>query len=213
MGAKLNISGMRFGLLKALSEDERRSHGAVFWRCICDCGNYKSISVDKLSRGLTKSCGCIAKGPNKSKGKHGLSRTPEYKAWLNMIDRCKNPKNPAFHHYGGRGISVCESWINSFMSFFDDMGERPSANFSLDRKDNELGYFPSNCRWATGNEQHGNSRKSKYWFVEGVKYHSSTDAAKAIGVHKSTIQRWCEGLRLKGEISQPKENCFTRLKY
>jgi hypothetical protein len=78
-----------------------------------------------------------------------------------MIQRCTNPKNPGFRHYGGRGITVCERWLNSFPTFVSDMGPKPTARHSIDRRDNERGYSPDNCRWATASEQARNQRPRK----------------------------------------------------
>jgi len=89
---------------------------------------------------------------------HGLSHTKEHEAWLAMRARCHNPNNPAFHHYGGRGISVCKRW-DDFLNFLADMGPRPS-NHELERIDNDRGYFPGNCRWVTRAEQMRNTRRT-----------------------------------------------------
>ena len=94
--------------------------------------------------------------------KHGLSRTPEYRAWQMMRLRCTNPKNAAWPNYGGRGITVCDRWLNSVAAFVADMGLKPSPHHELDRIDNDRGYEPSNCRWATRSENDRN-RRSTVW--------------------------------------------------
>ena len=89
---------------------------------------------------------------------HSLTHTSEYRIWASMIQRCCNPKDRGYHLYGGRGITVCEQWKNSFTAFIEDVGRRPSSEYSLDRKDNNKGYEPSNCKWATKEEQRSNQR-------------------------------------------------------
>lgn len=91
---------------------------------------------------------------------HGMSRTPEYRAWLNLIQRCENPREKDFHHYGGRGISVWPEWRASFAVFFTAVGRRPSPRHSLDRIDNDRGYEPGNVRWATQSEQMRNTSRT-----------------------------------------------------
>src|SRR5919106_2312632 len=97
----------------------------------------------------------------KTRERHGEARprTPEYHSWLGMIRRCTNSKATGFKHWGGRGISVCDRWRNSYLAFLEDMGRRPSPEHSLDRINNNGNYEPGNCRWATSSEQRFNSRK------------------------------------------------------
>lgn len=89
--------------------------------------------------------------------RHHMTDSPTYGSWRAMLKRCTNPKHPAYASYGGRGITVCERWLHSFQNFLEDMGERPAGK-TLDRKNNDLGYSPANCRWATWNEQARNKR-------------------------------------------------------
>lgn len=146
------LENTRFGRLVALTKV--KVNDRVKWNCICDCGNFKIVSGCKLKSGNTKSCGCLQR---ESRITHGRSSTKLYKSWSVMINRCINPNCPSYPDYGGRGITVCDRWKYSFENFLEDMGERPEG-MSLDRKDNDGNYEPSNCRWATGTQQEFNKR-------------------------------------------------------
>jgi hypothetical protein len=116
--------------------------------------------------------------------KHRKSNFPEYRVWADMRQRCNNPNNPAYFRYGGRGISVCERWEESFENFWEDMGPRPEGNFSIERKDNNGNYEPGNCCWVPMREQAANTRKNRY--IDGrVQSH----VAQEMGVTLTCIRR------------------------
>jgi hypothetical protein len=113
-------------------------------------------------------------------------RTPEYVAWLSMRQRCSDPKHRNYPLYGGRGIAVCARWQESFNAFLSDMGEKPSPQHSIDRLDNDCGYGPNNCRWATRREQNANRRNNRLFSVGGVT-RTVTDWSRASGVPARTL--------------------------
>ncbi len=153
-----NIIGQKFGRLTVLKHQGSDKSGRAIWECKCDCGNRKTVSSKNLRNGSTKSCGCYQREQASSANRtHGRGKSPEYGVWSSMIQRCTNPKNKEYHNYGGRGIQVCNRWLK-FDNFISDMGERPSGKHSLDREDNDKGYAPGNCRWATSREQSFNKR-------------------------------------------------------
>jgi len=146
--------GAVFGRLTVIARAPRGRQSRARWHVRCECGVEKVVRADSLRSGGAASCGCRAGHTT-----HGLRRHPLYRRWQNMLQRCQNPGNPRYADYGGRGITVCERWKGpeGFPNFVADMGECPEGR-SLDRIDNDSGYEPGNCRWATLLEQRHNRR-------------------------------------------------------
>jgi hypothetical protein len=153
MGKVADITGQRFGKLVAI-EQLGISYGRMQWLCRCDCGKETRCNSNNLRTGGVVSCGCYKL---EVQTKHGRSRTPEYRAWIDMIRRCTSSHCQVYKHYGARGIKVCKRWVDSFEAFFKDMGLRPKG-MSIERINNSKGYTPSNCKWATKSEQNFNKR-------------------------------------------------------
>lgn len=158
-----DMSGHRFGRLIAVLRMSR-GDGVVWWQCICDCGRLTMVRGYTLRNGRSKSCGCLPQEIASSRfTTHGATAggkfTPEYRSYKSMRERCLNPNHLFFKNYGGRGVTICPRWMQSFASFLADMGQRPTAGHSLDRVDPFGNYEPSNCRWATRAEQASNTRK------------------------------------------------------
>lgn len=153
---RLEILGKRYGMLIAI-EELPKLNGMRQWRLKCDCGGERIALQKTFANGKMRSCGCDDMHSNV---KHRLSKTPEYRAWINMKTRCSSDSAPYFEYYGGRGITVCDRWLSSFEKFYSDMGKRPGSAHSVDRIDVNGNYEPDNCRWATGSEQSRNQRRN-----------------------------------------------------
>lgn len=159
------IEGLRFGRLVAIERVQSKEKNAQL-KCRCDCGNLTIVPLNRLRNGGSRSCGCLMRELATIRATtHG--HTPkghqpvEYRCWQSMKSRCLYPRNASFAYYGGRGIKVCDRWLNSFKNFLADMGRKPSPQHSIDRINPLLGYFPANCRWSTAKEQANNRRNNK----------------------------------------------------
>ncbi len=169
----IDLTGQQFGRLKVIEQAGKDKWGASKWLCKCDCGKKMIVLGCSLRSGHTKSCGCFKKEGNNNK--HGHSKrgkpTREYNSWQTMIQRCINPNNKNYQYYGEIGIKVCKRWMgeNGFIIFFEDMGKRP-LGCTLERKDNDKGYYKKNCEWATSKKQARNKRNSCYVTYRGKRW-------------------------------------------
>lgn len=151
-----NIAGMKFGKLSVMERGAKNSQGHYLWTCVCDCGKQVGVWGTNLVAGKSRSCGCLVSETNR---KHGESGTLMYHRWANIKARCHNPNNRDYKHYGARGVTMCDMWLDDYLQFKKDMGQIPSIYHTVERKDNDIGYTPTNCKWATRLEQSKNRRK------------------------------------------------------
>jgi hypothetical protein len=161
MKTREDLTTQIFGQLLVLEfshKEKLRRASKSFWRCLCSCGNLRIVNASNLKNGHTKSCGCLRSEMLAERNFiHGHSNKRSWTTWYNMIARCHKEDHPSFKWYGARGITVCLHW-HTYENFFEDMGE-PAPYQEIDRIDNNLGYFPGNCRWVTREAQMQNKRQ------------------------------------------------------
>lgn len=184
---KNDLTGLRFRNLVVLQYAHTDKHH--YWVCRCDCGQETTVASNQLKKANgTSSCGCAMVD-------HGEAVrgqvTPTYRVWLSMRARCANPLSEDYKHYGGRGIAVCPEW-DDYAVFLRDMGERPLGR-SLDRINNDMGYKPGNCRWATKLEQMRNTRVARWIDFNGKKQVLS-EWAREFGVNPGQVHYWTNKL-------------------
>ncbi len=188
MSGLIDMTGGRFGRLTVLSRAETSQGKKARWVCQCDCGNTKTIDGYKLRTGHTQSCGCFhSEISAKMLTIHGQSATPAHVSWRSMIQRCIDPNSTSYPRYGGRGITVCDRWLESFENFLSDMGERPEG-CSLDRVDPDKNYEPSNCRWSTNEEQANNKRNNQLIEIDGQQI-TIAEASRLTGIPGHILYR------------------------
>lgn len=159
----IDISGVRFGRLLVIAKERQSTIRQVRWLCRCDCGTELHVLSISLRRKQTTSCGCFHREAFGAITRtHGKSSTFEFQVWIGIRNRCMNPRTSRYADYGGRGIAVCDRWAASFEDFLADMGQAPSRQHSIDRIDNNAGYSPGNCQWATNFQQARNQRRNRY---------------------------------------------------
>ncbi len=156
------MKGKRFGKLTVICHDGEDGQGRKLYLCKCDCGNERTLRLESLTYGTCiKSCTrCTMLIKATKVTRHGMFKSPTYKSWQSMKTRCTNTIDKNFEHYGARGITVCDRWLNSFENFYEDMGDRPEG-LSLDRIDNNGNYEKSNCKWSTRTEQGRNQNSNR----------------------------------------------------
>jgi hypothetical protein len=194
---------------------ERTKDNHIKWLCKCHCGNESVYVATRVRNKTSFQCKKCSSLDNAQKHKtHGMRKTTTYSSWQAMKERCLNQDSKSFIDYGGKGITICKQWINSFETFYLDMGERPNKT-SINRINNKLGYFKENCEWSSHSEQQKNKNNSYFVEINGIIYNSPTDAAKAFNVTKQTIHKWVNGFfdKRRNKTWEIRDGCRKIFKY
>lgn len=174
------LPGEIFGRLTVVVKVRRKdgTKGDPYYLCECECGEVSTVRGYSLIYGSTKSCGCLQAEIFQGET-HGMSDSTEYGSWRHMKGRCHCKTDKDYERYGGRGIIVCDRWRYSFEKFYEDMGPKTNPQFSVERLDNDAGYFPYNCVWALPEQQLNNKSTNRFVDVNGVKM-SLTQASRKL---------------------------------
>ena len=205
MGKVSNLESRQFGRWIVLEKTDTTNRD-LYYLCRCVCGTEKRVCGQSLLSGDTRSCGCLQRELTRNRSiTHGATDTKEYTVWEGMRARCRNQNKQDFKNYGGRGIKVCDRWINSFENFIEDMGLCPE-NLTIERIDNDGNYSPENCRWGTRKEQALNRRSNNILTHEGVSK-TISEWAEMLNVERSAIAHRLErGWSVEDALEKPFEN-------
>lgn len=213
-----NLVGQKFGRLTVIELDKSNKHNGVYWICKCDCGNTSIVRSDALTSGNTKYCGCLASEQRaingKSNMKHGMKGTKIYSSWQAMKKRCYNKKYENYIRYGGRGIKVCDEWLNDFQSFYNwAIKNGYKEGLTIDRIDINGNYEPSNCRWCTAKEQSRNTSKNIFLTFNN-KTQCLTDWANELNISREILYyRINKGWETERALTEPIHKEKSRYKH
>lgn len=201
----IDLTGQRFGRLVASAYVPKNGKGKGKWLCKCDCGGTTRTAASDLKSGKSESCGCLKNEQLiKRRKTHGMSRSGEHYSWTAMKHRCLNPNAQEYARYGGRGITIDPRWVNSFETFLEDMGMRPTPQHTLERIDNDKGYSKDNCKWATRLEQSRNRSSTLRYMYNGKEVPLREIAEKHGISFGMLLQRLTkQGLTLQEALERP----------
>lgn len=177
-----DITGKKYGMLTAISISHKvkaKNKNVIYWWWQCDCGIKKQMVAGNIKNGTVKSCGCYNKKHNYTQSIHSMTKTKEYRAWRGMLKRTSG-KEKRYSQYVEKGIH--KDWLYSFQSFYEHVGDSPSKEHTIDRINNDIGYYPGNVRWATRKEQNRNYSQNKM-----IEYRGEI----------KSVTEWCEILNIK----------------
>lgn len=196
-GPPKEMIGLRFGRLVVLRQNGKMYGDQYAWLCQCDCGEKTTVCGHSLRAKRSTSCGCLSREVASARSlKHGATVggvwALEYRSYQKMKERCLNSNHKHYSNYGGRGVIICQRWLDGFDNFLSDMGSKPTPSHTLDRINTYGNYEPENCRWATRKEQNQNSRiVLPVLRSDGVLYPSASEAARAVSGCINMITKCC----------------------
>lgn len=198
MGKFIDLTGQKFGRLLVLKKKKKRQSLHIVWLCKCKCGTKVSVLGYSLKNGKTKSCGCYNLEMVRT---HMMSGTYLYKIWIDIKDRCNNKNNTSYKNYGSRGIKICKEWNKDFMKFREwCLNNGFDKSLELDRRNNDKGYSPDNCRWITKKQNNRNKRTNVFIIYKG-KRRTLIEVSELTGInYRTLVGRYGKGFRGKNLI-------------
>lgn len=207
MGKAPDMSGQKYGRLTVISYAGHKG-GRPAWKCLCDCGKETVVQGRHIRSGAIKSCGCLLSELSAEQGRksatHGMARTRLYHEWIGMKQRCNDPNYHGYDDYGGRGITICEEWRESFETFRDwALANGYRDDLTIERKNVNGHYCPGNCKWATAEEQANNRRNNRKITYMG-ETHTIAQWAEITGLSYSAIRgRLMRGWPVERILTEP----------
>lgn len=191
MAKHIDLTGQRFGRLTVIKEIGKNKYSDYLWECLCDCGNTKIVTTNRLRCGITKSCGCLRKELCvDTHTTHNLSKSRLYKIFWMMKYRCYNHNSSAYKYYGAKGITIYQPWLNDFLNFYNwALANGYQDNLTIERIDVNGNYEPSNCIWITQAEQMKNRTNTHFITYEGVAK-DLTEWSKELNIDRETIRKY-----------------------
>lgn len=199
MSNVINILGNKYGKLTVVEFAGVDHHQKSLWKCVCECGGSKIVHAKELKLGNVKSCGCLWRQDVK-----GLSTSKLYRVYANIKQRCVDPNHEFYHRYGGRGITMSDDWMDSFLNFYRDMGDRPEG-MTVERIDNDKGYCKENCRWATRKEQANNTKNNTILYLKGERLTLSQASDKTGILVHTILDRLKKGMSTELALTLPRQ--------
>lgn len=202
-----NLTGKIFGRLSVISLNGRSQHGNILWNCVCECGTKLVVGGSHLRNSNTMSCGCLRKEVTaKQSTTHGKSKTPLYRVWRSMKDRCLNEHTSQYHDYGGRGIRICDEWFNYKPFYIWSMANGYRKGLTIDRINNDGNYEPSNCRWVSRSIQNNNKRNC-HLLTHNGKTLNLQQWANSIGISRGSLRDRLKRMPIEKALTTPKMTC------